>query len=109
MPFKEITSTGTDVTVLEVPADKIYRIKGIYVYNAAGSNATVEIKDNYTYSLGSSSGSSGSRTLIKTVVGAGTKEDLTKLIGEEIIGTLAVNTDQQPIYVYVGVEEKGGE
>ena len=109
MPFKEITSTGTDVTVLEVPADKIYRIKGIYVYNAAGSNATVEIKDNYTYSLGSSSGSSGSRTLIKTVVDTGSKEDLTKLVGEEIIGELVVNTDQQPIYVYVGIEEKGGE
>ena len=109
MAFKEITSTGTDITVLEVPADKIYRIKGIYVYNAAGSDAIVEIKDKYTYNLGSSSGSSGSRTLIKTVIGAGTKEDLTKLIGEEIIGELVVNTDQQPIYVYVGIEEKGGE
>jgi len=108
MAYKEVTSTGTDVTIFETPQDKIYKIKGLVITNGSGSAATVEIKDKYTYNLGSSSGSDGSRTLIKVTVDANSERDLTELRGEEIIGTLAVNTDQQPIYVYVGLEEKEG-
>jgi len=109
MAFAEITQTGTDVQVLEVPWDKIFEINGFYIYNGAASAATVEIKDTYTYNLGSSSETTGSRTILKTVIPANSEVNLTRLIGEEIIGTLVINTDQQPLYVYVGIKEKGGE
>jgi len=95
--------------VLTVPQDKIFKIKGFYIRNGSASDATVTILDSYTYNLGSSSGSSGSRTLLKTVITANSELNLSRLEGEEIIGTLQVNTDQQPLYVYVGIEEKGGE
>jgi len=108
MPFAEITTAGSDVDIFEVPWDKIFKIKGFYIKNGSASDATVTIKDSYTYNLGNSSGSSGFRVLIKTVVPANSELDLSRLVGEEIIGKLQINTDQQPLYVYVGVEEKGG-
>ena len=108
MPFVEVTVAGSDVEILEVPKDKIFKIKGVYVRNDSASDAQVVLKDTYTYNAGDSKGTAGERELIRVSVSAGSEEDLTRLVGEEVIGTLVVNTTQTPIYVYVGIEEKMG-
>ena len=108
MPFADITTTGSDVEVFSVPFDKIYKIKGLYIKNKSSSDATVRILDKYTYNLGTSAGTEGSRTLIELKISANAEENLSRLEGEEIIGGLYVNSDQE-VYVYVGIEEKSGE
>ena len=108
MAYAKVTQTGTDVTIIEVPWDKIMEIDGVYIFNASSSVATIVLKDKYKYSLGDSAGNDGERVIIETRVQANSGLNLTKLQGEEIIGTLVVNSDQQPIDVYVGVKEKGG-
>lgn len=102
MVFKEITQTGTDVTILTVPNNKILKITGLIIHNASANSATITLKDTYTYP----DGTQASRTILKIGIATEAIQSYDEIKGEEIFGTLTINTDQQPIRIYVGVEEK---
>lgn len=111
MPGFNVTTTESDVKLIDVPWDKVYVIKSVIISNRGEGTATVRLKDVYTYSLGPSSGTSGSRDLLVLdlpvlPIGAGSAVVINNIEGEEVIGELDINTDQ-PVYVYVDIVERG--
>lgn len=106
MAFIEVTQAGTSTDILSVPWDKIFKVEGIVITNASSSSATVTLEENYTYNLGDSANTTGSRTLITVTIPANSPFPLPQLKGETIIGNLTITSDQTPVYVYVGVSEK---
>jgi len=98
--WKEITTANTDVTVMEIPKNKLAEIKKVEVRNPTTSDARVRLWDTFT----DVEKTSHRREKFDHTISAGDSIIADVEESKQVLGKLVAQSTAVTIQIYVGVE-----
>ena len=102
MPYKEVTTTDSDVTIFSCDRKSIYVVVSIEIDNKSGADAVVEIADTFTTE--DTSSTSVRNIIFKETVPTGSRVNLSDLF-KKVRGDVVASVDNQPIDIVLDVKK----